>query len=253
MGMFSSIRFAKKIRNRQAMRYSRGYQFEARKKKTDIEKFIDQRKEPYPNSWRYFVNRISWGVTRLATLSNENKIDLTSNETDIIQGVVRNYWDPNKNHLVIKGSKDMNFFEELTELIPDLDTFKLLYGNKNTWANRLMQVNLISPVSGSHWINEKFTEQYEVALPLIYNFRGKINEAQPRLINSQQKAVGNLEKVLVSPLGISNQDEWKFGKTYWIWVPAINTSKKFTALDKKGNEIVLETREFWRYKKDELI
>lgn len=252
MGMMSSIRFAQRIRDRQLQgNYGRGSysNFVAAKKKTDIEKWLNQKKEAYPNSWRYFVNRLSIGVKRVQFQQKINKVNLTDKQETILNNLIKEYWNKDRKKLVIPGTKKMDFFDELTRLVPDFALLKLLYGKKNTWANQLTEVKLKSPVSGSHWTTGGFEEHYLVPLLLVYDFNLSISKEKPKLICPQSESNQGdfkLEKVLVSPINIPEDEKWKYGNSYWAWLPALSNTSTFSAETKAGSIKTLNKKDFWR-------
>ena len=252
MGMMSSIRFAKRARERQMRgNYGRGNysSFVAAEKKTDIEKWLNQKREAYPNSWRYFVNRLSVGLQRVQYQQKINEINLSKEQQEILDALIAHYWNVERKKLIIPGTKNMNFFDEMTKLVPNFVLLKQLYGRKNSWANQLTEVKLKSPVSGAHWNAEGFKEHYLVPLLMTYNFHVDINKEKPRLIQPQTEINQDkykLEKVLVTPVNIPKDEAWKYGKSYWAWLPALSNKPTFSAETKSCYIRLIDKKSFWR-------
>lgn len=233
MGMFSSIRAAKRMA--ESASYS-GFNGGGRTAKNPFEKVVDQKKEAYPNSWKYFQNRVSKGILQISKDYKSGKIDLTREQRIILHKVVAKYWVKDRSKLVIAGSKGMNFFQKLYEIFEDPQLFKILWGKKGSWPLIDTECELRSPVSGAIWANGEFTQHFYVPLPTIYN--------RPQATKSHKKAEliidgglvvpsKRLEKVLVKPLEFPD-NKWLIGASYWAFLPILNNNEK----DKKKFKIV---------------
>lgn len=233
MGMFSSIRAAKRMA--ESSSYS-GFDG-GRPAKNPFEKILDQKKEAYPNSWKYFQNRLSKGILQASKDYKSGKIDLTSNQRQILHKVVSTYWAKDRSRLVIPGSKGMNFFQKLYEIFEDPELFKKLWGKKGSWPVIDTECELKSPVTGAIWTNGSFTQHFYIPLPTLYN--------RPQTAKSHKKAElivdGGLvipskkvEKVLVKPIEFP-ENKWLIGGSYWAFLPKLNnddkSEKKFKIVD----------------------
>lgn len=259
MGLFSSIRAAKRMSEHSSYEY-RNYGYSIKSTKSPFEKVLDDKKEAYPNSWKYFINRISKGILEASIASKTGKINLTEKQKQILHNLVNKYWDKYKKRLIIPGKKNMNYFYEIEQLIPDLELFKILWSRKGTWPTINSICTLKSPVSGSQWVNGHFVEEFYIPLPILYNqlLLSKSNTKAKLIINNKLSTVKTtkLEKVLITPKFLPKEIQkkpWLLSKSYWAYLPPLKLSKKFKVIKSNGQSSEESIYKFWSLKKNKLL
>lgn len=245
MGLFSSIRAAQRMRDRS------GYgDFTPRVAKNPYEKIIDGKKEAYPNTWRYFTNRLSKGILDISADYQKGKVKLTPDQLTILHDLCSKYWVSDRKKLVVPGEKNMKFVNKLQELVPDLDLFKMLYGRRGSWSSEIATVELKSPVNGSKWLRGHFIEKYQVPILLLYKRPEKSKEKAKLIEPNNEQANGKLQKVLIKPTVVQQEDKkWLYGSSYWAWLPAIEDDKVFYELTAQGSKRH-SVYDFWKLKRE---
>lgn len=215
--------------------------FEPPEKKTEIEKYLNSRKEAYPLAWRYFVNRLSWGINRLSDDYRAGTVELTDKQLADLHNLVLSYYSRENKKLVIPGSKDMDFFKKMTELVPDLSLFKLIYGKKGSWASRNLICKPKRPVPGGHYLNGDVVERFNVPLLLNYNVASSATSEFATLFNPNNiKPIEPLKyrKAYVELAEPTNESKkWLYANTYVAWLPVLSKRETYLAKYKKDQKM----------------
>ena len=53
-----------------------------------------------------------------------NEINLSKEQQEILDALIAHYWNVERKKLIILGTKNMNFFDEMTKLVPNFVLLK---------------------------------------------------------------------------------------------------------------------------------